>query len=513
MSEMISRVSSKISLAIRPAFFDRLILRSAVLLLPTILVGCAVGPDFEPPQTEVPDRFTQTPVGIEVGSDIDVARQWWDNFKDAELSALVAQAVLANKDLEIALARVNQARATRREAFLDLFPTVTSEGTYSKTRIPTTTFAGDAFETGRTHISNEFYGLGLDAFWELDLFGRVRRGVEARDAESAASIAELSDAIRIVISEVARNYFILRGTQRQIVVAKANSKTQEQVVKIAEALFKGGQSTEFDVVRSKAQLSNTLAAIPALEARAQGALYRIAVLCGKQPTEIPQELSKTKDLPVYAGPIRISDPASLLKRRPDIKAAEMRLKAANAGIGVAEGDLFPKVVFNGSIGFQAPDVQGISSGDNDFYRILPSISWPAFNLGRVFANIDRAGALKDGALAQYEQSVLIALEDTESALAQFAAARERRDLLADSVKNSTRATQIARTQYENGLVDLLPVLDAQRVALTTQLELAQSDTELLTSLVSLFKALGGGWNEVVVERAISQQPPRLVVTL
>ncbi len=481
----------------RRRFFSQLVASLA------LLSGCAVGPDFVPPVTELPASFTQSPDGISSGADIDVAKQWWDNFKDPELSALVTEAVLSNKDLEGALARVNQARATRREAFLDLLPTITSEGSYSRSRIPTTTFAGDAFQTGRSHITNEFYGVGFDAFWELDLFGRVRRGVEARDAESAASVADLRDAIRIVISEVARNYFVLRGTQQQILVAKANAKTQEQVVRIAEALFKGGQSTEFDVVRSKAQLSNTLAAIPALEARAQAALYRIAVLCGKQPAEMPVELSKTKDLPSYAGPITVSDPANLLKRRPDIKAAEMRLKAATAGIGVAEGDLFPKVVFNGSIGFQAPDVQGISSGDSDFYRILPSISWPAFNLGRVFANIDRAKAIKDGALAQYEQVVLVALEDTESALAQFSAARQRRDLLADSVRNSTRATQIARTQYENGLVDLLPVLDAQRVALATQLELAQSSTELLTSLVSLFKALGGGWNEVVVEKAIA----------
>jgi multidrug efflux system outer membrane protein len=271
------------------------------------------------------------------------------------------------------------------------------------------------------------------------------------------------------------------------------------VVKIAQALFKGGQSTEFDVVRAKAQLSNTLAAVPSLEARAQGALYRLAVLCGKQPSQIDLELSKMKALPVYAGPITIGDPAGLLKRRPDIRAAEARLAAATAGIGVATGDLFPKVVFNGSIGYQASTVSGISSGDNDFYRILPSISWPAFNLGRVFANIDQAKAIRDGALAQYEQSVLTALEDTESALAQFSASRQRRDLLSDSVKNSTRAVQIARTQYENGLVDLLPVLDAQRVGLTTQLELAQSQTELLTSLVSLFKALGGGWDEALVE--------------
>jgi multidrug efflux system outer membrane protein len=460
--------------------------------------GCAVGPDFEPPKTEVAANFNEAAKAAADNNEFK-GDKWWSSFRDPELDKLITEAVRANRDLDSALARVNQARAVRRESFLDLFPTVTAEGNYARTRIPTSTFAGNAFQAARSHITNEFYGAGFDAFWELDLFGRVRRGVEARDAESAAAVADLRDGVRIVISEVARNYFILRGTQQQIEVAKENAKTQEQVVKIAHALFKGGQSTEFDVVRARAQLSNTLAAVPSLEARAQGALYRLAVLCGKQPSQIDPELSKKKALPVYAGPITIGDPAGLLKRRPDIRAAEARLAAATAGIGVATGDLFPKVVFNGSIGYQASTVSGISSGDNDFYRILPSISWPAFNLGRVFANIDQAKAIRDGALAQYEQSVLTALEDTESALAQFSASRQRRDLLSDSVKNSTRAVQIARTQYENGLVDLLPVLDAQRVGLTTQLELAQSQTELLTSLVSLFKALGGGWDEALVE--------------
>lgn len=485
----------------------------ASVVLVSIVTGCAVGPDFIKPTPQVPANFVQ---GAQVPGEIegkgDVVDGWWHSFNDAELDALIIQAVQSNKDLETALSRVNQARAVRREAFLDLFPTVTSQGTYTRSHVPTRTFAGNAFPAQRSHIDNEYYAAGFDAVWELDLFGRVRRGVEARDAESAASIAELRDAIRIVVSEIARNYFILRGTQQQVAVAKENAKTQEQVVKIAQALFKGGQSTEFDVVRAKAQLSNTLATVPALEARAQAALYRIAVLCGKQPSEVSPDLGKTKSLPTYAGPVTIGDPAGLLQRRPDVKVAEMRLAAATAGIGVAKGDLFPKVTFTGSVSLQAHTLGDLGSKDSDAFRLLPSISWPAFNLGRVFANIDQAEAIRDGALAQYEQAVLVALEDTESALVQFSASRQRRDLLTQSVENSGRAVQIARTQYENGLIDLLPVLDAQRVALTSQLELAQSQTELLTTLVGLFKALGGGWNEVVVERAADQEKPLEVIS-
>jgi multidrug efflux system outer membrane protein len=193
----------------------------------------------------------------------------------------------------------------------------------------------------------------------------------------------------------------------------------------------------------------------------------------------------------------LGDPAALLKRRPDIRVAERNLAAATASIGVVEGDLFPKVTFNGSIALQAPSVPELTSGDNDAWNLIPTISWPAFNLGRVLARMDQAEAATAEALARYEQSVLLALEETEGALARFAAAKQRRDFLKVSVEQSGKALSIARTQYENGLVDLLPVLDAQRAALASQLELVGSETNLLTSLVQLCKALGGGWDNAI----------------
>jgi multidrug efflux system outer membrane protein len=285
--------------------------------------------------------------------------------------------------------------------------------------------------------------------------------------------------------------------QQQILVAKQNAKTQEQVVKVAEALFKGGQSTEFDVVRSRAQEYNTLAAVPPLEADAKATIYRLSVLTGKQPVELVPLLEPTAALPAYDGPMSLGDPAALLKRRPDIRAAERNLAAATASIGVVEGDLFPKITFNGSIALQAPSVPELTSGDNDAWNLVPTISWPAFNLGRVLARMDQAEAATAEALARYEQSVLLALEETEGALARFTAARQRRDFLKVSVEQSGKALAIARTQYENGLVDLLPVLDAQRAALASQLELVGSETNLLTSLVQLCKALGGGWDNAL----------------
>jgi multidrug efflux system outer membrane protein len=195
--------------------------------------------------------------------------------------------------------------------------------------------------------------------------------------------------------------------------------------------------------------------------------------------------------------VKLGDPSLLLKRRPDIRAVERQLAAATANIGVAQGDLFPKVTFNGSISLQAPSVPELTSGDNDAWSLVPTISWPAFNLGRVLAQVDQAEALTAEQLARYEQSILLALEETEGALARFAAAKQRRDYLKISVDQSGKAVAIARTQYENGLIDLLPVLDAQRVALLAQVELVSSETNLLTSLVQLFKALGGGWDDAL----------------
>jgi multidrug efflux system outer membrane protein len=472
----------------------------SAVVMALMCAGCAVGPDYVTPDTTLPQQFLGDQ-GQPTAEEISLEK-WWSNFNDPILTQLVNDAVRGNNDLQSAIARVNQSRALYNQTFLNLFPTITSNGQYTNTHIPTSTFAGGAIQTGKSHINNDYFSTGFDAVWELDIFGRVRRSVEAQDAQIDAAVAGLQDAIRILVSEVARNYIELRGAQHQKEVAQDNARTQEQVVKVAEALFKGGQSTEFDVVRARAQYMNTMAAIPPFEAQEKGATYRLGVLTGRQPQELVSMLSTSGPLPTYSGPVKLGDPALLLKRRPDIRAIERQLAAATANIGVAQGDLFPKVTFNGSISLQAPSVPELTSGDNDAWNMIPTISWPAFNLGRVLAQVDQAEALTAEQLALYEQSILLALEETEGALARFAAAKQRRDYLKVSVDQSGKAVAIARTQYENGLIDLLPVLDAQRVALLAQVELVSSETNLLNSLVQLFKALGGGWDDVLTTNEV-----------
>jgi multidrug efflux system outer membrane protein len=474
--------------------------RFSALVVALMCAGCAVGPDYVTPETTFPKQFLGEE-GQPTPEEISLER-WWSNFNDPLLTQLVTDAVRNNNDLQSAIARVNQSRAIYNQTFLNLFPTITSNGQYTNTHVPTSTFAGGALQVPQSHIDNDYFSTGFDAVWELDIFGRVRRSVEAQDAQIDASVAGLQDAIRILVSEVARNYIDLRGAQHQKEVAQQNARTQEQVVKVAEALFKGGQSTEFDVVRARAQYMNTMATIPPFEASEKSATYRLGVLTGRQPQELVPMLSTSGPLPTYSGPVKLGDPALLLKRRPDIRAIERQLAASTANIGVAEGGLFPKVTFNGSISLQAPSVPELTSGDNDAWNMVPIISWPAFNLGRVLAQVDQAKAFSAEQLARYEQSILLALEETEGALARFAAAKQRRDYLKVSVDQSGKAVAIARTQYENGLIDLLPVLDAQRVALLAQVELVASETSLLTSLVQLFKALGGGWDDALATEQV-----------
>jgi multidrug efflux system outer membrane protein len=472
------------------------------------LIGCSgcviVGPDYTLPETPVSESF----VGKDVPGAVQGAavEKWWYSFADKQLEELILRAVHENNDLEVALERVNQTRALRREAFLGLFPIVTSAFDYTNTHIPTSTFAGGALRLGKSHIDNEVYSAGFDAFWEVDVFGRVRRGVEARTADSEAAVAQLQDAVRILIGDVARNYFQLRGLQTQLAVAQENTRTQEQVVRVAEALFKGGQTTEFDVVRAKSQLSSTLASIPVLEANIQATVYRLAVLTARQPGELNSQLIPSKPIPTYNGPVTLGNPEELLKRRPDIRAAERSLASATAQIGVAEGDLFPKLTFTGSISLQARYFDKLNDDNSDAWNLGPRLSWAAFDLGRVLARIDASEAVARQSLAQYEQTVLLALEDVEGSLARFKGFKLRRDHLQDAVVQSGKAVALARTQYENGLIDILPVLDAQRSALIAQLSLAESQTDLLTALVAVFKAVGGGWDEAIVE--VQATPPQ-----
>jgi len=284
----------------------------------------------------------------------------------------------------------------------------------------------------------------------------------------------------------------MRGEQNQLAVARENAQNQQETLDLTVSKFNAGRATELDTARARAQLNATLAAIPPLEAAIKHSIYRLAVLAGQQPSALDSALAAAP-MPTLPGLVDIGSPADLLRRRPDIRAAERGLAAATARIGVNIADLFPRVTFNGNLGLSAQHLSGLGQAGTDVYSFGPQITWAALDLGHIRARILAARARADAQLAIYEKTVLTALEETEDALVDFGREQARRDYLRESARAAGEAMGLARQRYESGVADFLPVLDAERTQLDIQAQLAQSETRTATSLVAIYKALGGGW--------------------
>jgi multidrug efflux system outer membrane protein len=465
-----------------------LVLLLAGACLAFFVNGCAVGPNYHPPKTEVSAAFAN---GSQTNmTPAPTAITWWQGFNDPRLNSLVAQAVTNNPDLRIATAHVLEARALRMGAVADLFPVANANAGWTRTLASQDS---EPVSLPRSQRELSLYNAGFDATWELDFFGHVRRAVQADTAELGATVASRQDVLVTLISEVARNYFELRGAQNQLAVARGNVDNERDTLDVAVAKLKGGRSTELDTARARAQLESTLASIPPLEAAVKHSIHRLGVLTGQQPTALESELAPPAPIPALPPLVNIGNPTDLLRRRPDIRSAESSLAAATARIGVETSDLFPRVTFNGNLGLQASEVSGLFKSGADTYSFGPSITWAALDLGHVLARIKAANARADAQLAAYEKTVLNALEETENALVDFGREQVRRDYLRQSDRSATQAMTLARQRYDGGIDDFLPVLDAQRTQLSIQAQLAQSETRTATSLVAIYKALGGGW--------------------
>lgn len=458
-------------------------------LLPVVLLaGCAVGPNYNVPHAPVPNSFLNAPTNI-VSPDETALAIWWKAFSDARLDGLVERAITNNHDLRIATANLKEARALRRLATFDLAPTVQASAGYANSLLSEAAAPRGASRAAR---EIELYDAGFDATWELDLFGRVRRSVEAANAQLESIEANRLDVLVSVTAEVARNYFELRGLQNQLAVARKNADVQTETLKITQDRLEGGRGTDFDVARSRALLNQTLATIPPLEATIQKAIYRIAVLTGQQPSALASELSSPEPLPSVVPRVSLGDPATVLRRRPDIRAAERSLAAATARIGIETADLFPRVTFIGSVGLQADTLAGLGKSGADTWNFGPRITWAALDLGRVHARIKAADARAEASLAFYERTVLTVLEETEGALVDFGQEQLRQQFLETSAQASQKAADLAHQRYEGGVTDFLSVLDAERTLLEAQDRLAASQTRTVTALVAVYKALGGG---------------------
>ena len=446
-----------------------------------VLAGCAVGPDYKAsPAPSVVLQGAQDPA---FNAESPVG-QWWGQFDDPVLEGLVRDALVANHDLRIAMARVKEARAVFVEQRLDQAPHVTAGGDYDRRKQP------DLTTPDGERVLSESYSLGFDARWELDLFGRQRRAAEAARADLGAQQAGLADTQVTVAAEVARNYFELRGVQKRIEVAQHTLVNLRDTQQLTQTRWELGGGSELDVQSSRARLKAIEADIPLLEVAQAQYRHRLAVLVGRQPNAL-DELLVPRPTPAYARALPLGDTAELLRQRPDVRQAERELAAATARVGVATADLFPRISLSGFVGFLSGDVGSLTSSASKAWSVTPSISWAAFDFGTVKARLRASEAQADGALAQYEQSVLLALEDTENALTGYARQQARLAIVAEQAEAAGKAEALAEIRYREGSEDFLTLLDAQRTQLQADDALADAQAQVNVGVVAVYKALGG----------------------
>ncbi|HUG73965.1 MAG TPA: efflux transporter outer membrane subunit [Steroidobacteraceae bacterium] len=455
----------------------------AVLAVALLLTACAVGPDYHAPEPEVDAAFAGQTL-VETTAQEPLAT-WWQGFGDPLLDQLVADALAGNHTIAIAAARLKEARAARRESVWSSIPAPTARASATDIRESQGGTAG--FSPERDY---ELYDAAFDASWELDLFGRVRRGNQAARATLGAAHASLDDVRLSVVAEIVRNYFELRGAQQRLTVAERNAGNQRSALELVESRLEAGRGTALDTARAEAQIQTTLASVPPLEAAVVQARHRIEVLSGRRPGQLTEQLGPLAPLPALPALLGMDDPVSLLRRRPDLRVAERQLAATSARIGVAMADFFPRITLNGSIGLQALEFGALDDPGNDFRRFGPALSWSFLDFGRVRERVRAAGARHEAALASYEQAVLLALEDVENALSTYARERRRQEHLAAAARASVLAAELATQRFEGGVSDFLTALDAYRTALEAEDRLSISQTAAATALVALYKALG-----------------------
>jgi len=461
-------------------------------LWPTVLLigvqGCAVGPDYRPPELTVPGAWAQRDQ-LGVTSTPSDLKAWWREFGDPILDTLIDRAIVKNLDLRIALANVREARALRGVAGSDQFPAINASGVYSRVKNSENV---QPLPPGFDPEHNLFL-VGLDASWELDIWGRVRRSVEAAEATLGAAEDNRRDVLVIVLAEVARNLIELRTAEQRLLIARDNIKTQQEVADLTRVRLQAGLATEVEVSQARALLATTRAQVPALQAARDQAIHRLAVLVGDTPANLLDELRQIDRIPAAPPSVPIGLPSELVRRRPDVRRAERELAAATARIGVATAELFPRFSLTGTLGVAATDAGKVFTGASRFSSIGPQVVWPVFAGGRIRANIRVQEARQEAALARYDQTVLSALEETEDALVAYGEEHTRQQRLAEAVDANQVALTLSRELYVRGLADFLTVLDNQRSLYAAQDQRVQSERTLIVSLIALYKALGGGW--------------------
>jgi NodT family efflux transporter outer membrane factor (OMF) lipoprotein len=479
---------------------------AAVILIACLLPACvSVGPDYGKKDYPVSGSFTSLEPGITTGAEPggQYLDSWWTVFQDPVLESIMAKAVQRNTDLRIAAARVRQARAQAMVSSSALLPEGELKDSYQRIRrtedpLSVRGISPDGSSSSQdVNVSREqdLYLTGFDASWEIDIFGGIRREIEASYAALGAYQEGLRQALITLQGEVARIYIDIRGLQLRLDIAKRQVTVRRDYAEITEARAKAGLVSELDSARARGELATAEAIIPSLERSMKAAVYRLGVLLGEEPAGIEEQFHVSAPLPHIPGDLPVGLPSDLLRRRPDIRRAERELAAATAQIGVSVAELFPKFSLTGSYGFQADQGGRLLRDESNFWQIGPSFRWPILNFRRRLAQIDVSKAIRDESLARYEQTVLLSLEEVENALVALSREKRRSESLAESVSANDLAVKLALERYLAGLQSFLVVIDAQTAFYSAEDQLAQSIENQAIAFISLYKALGGGWQD------------------
>ena len=473
-------------------------MRSALLLGFVALYGCASAPGYRSSAVQPPASFREgtgdahalAPAPDGSGGTQDsptVSAEYWEQLGDTTLSRLVGEVLRSNLDVRSAQARVSAARSDRVRSVLDLTPSATLAAGYSRQRLSSANFPG-AFGV---FPDQNVWDAGANASWDLDVFGGIRHTVQARSALADVAQEDLRDVQVTLTAEVARAYFELRGAQEQLEVARQNAENQRRTFDLTKQRLDAGRGSSFDTERAQAQLSSTLASIPAREAQVAAAQYRIGTLVGRAPTEVARELEQIGQLPRLPEVTSIGTPEAVVRYRPDVASAERFAAAQGALVGAAKASYLPRLTIGGSLGYAAPEFSAVGNRGTLRYVVGPVLTWPGLNLGRVKAEVDAAQAREDAARAQYGRVVLTAMQDIETSLARYRGARLQVERLQDASAASERAAELARLRFREGITDFLQVLDAERTELEAQDRLAQARIDAATAYAALYKASGG----------------------
>jgi len=461
-------------------------LRASLCAGVALVLGCAVGPDYLAPEVSPPDAWHQAIVPGLADGEFSL-ETWWTHLDDPVLDGLIERARNGSLGVRDALARIDEARARRGIAIGEFFPGVDVGVDYQRSKL-SKEVVGPSLDSPSSSYSG-----GLGASWEVDLFGRIRRSAEAADAELEASVEDYRDVLVLLFAEVATSYVDVRSLQARIRFAEDNLVIQRESLEVVQVRNRVGLVGDLDLRQAELNLARTASFIPGLRSRLVAALNRIAVLVGEYPPAIRTELQDSSPVPVPGDDLLVGLPADVLRQRPDVRSAERQLAAQTARIGVATADLYPRLALLGQISLDSTTAAAWFTGGAHSWGIGPQLRWNVFDGGRIRSNIQAQEALADQALSFYEQTLLLAVEEVENALTDFAEERNRYAELERSSEAAGKSVALVKILYRTGLVDFLNVSESERSLFEEQDQLAASQGRVATNWIGIYRALGGGW--------------------